>query len=408
MERGAWQRAGGMLAALALALASGVSPARAQSQEQAEDQLQALKSELEQVAAERRQLDDQRGEASQALRAADQQVARSSKALRQTRKQLAASQADLAELEKRRDALQASLQDRRLELARLLRAADRQGAAAPLKLLLAQDRVADARRLLTYHRYLQADRAQRITGLTDELRQLDALERQIVARRAELDATLARQNQQLAQLTADRDQRAKLVAKLNARYQDKRSREQALVRDAQALEELLAKLRAEAARERARRAAAAAEAAREAREDGRPPPQAPVIRGDGLRVGGAGWPLNGRLLAGFGDALPDGRQSEGLLIAADAGTPVKAVGTGAVVYAAWMTGYGLLLIVDHGDGYMSLYAHNDALLHERGDAVQRGDPLATVGSSGGSGRPALYFELRKDGQPVDPTRWLER
>ena len=96
------------------------------------------------------------------------------------------------------------------------------------------------------------------------------------------------------------------------------------------------------------------------------------------------------------------------MIAANAGAPVKAVADGTVVYAEWMTGYGLLLIVDHGNGYMSLYAHNDALLKDVGTGVKRGDAVATVGSSGGHGRPALYFELRRNGQPVNPNTWLRR
>ena len=106
--------------------------------------------------------------------------------------------------------------------------------------------------------------------------------------------------------------------------------------------------------------------------------------------------------------MPDGRTSSGVLIGAAAGSPVNAVADGTVVFSEWMTGYGLILIIDHGNGYMSLYAHNDALLRDAGDRVRRGDPVAKVGSSGGHGRPALYFELRRNGQPVDPTTWLQR
>ena len=109
-----------------------------------------------------------------------------------------------------------------------------------------------------------------------------------------------------------------------------------------------------------------------------------------------------------GGRLPDGRSSSGVLIGAPAGTVVSAVADGTVVFSEWMTGYGLILIVDHGNGYMSLYAHNDTLLRDAGDRVRRGDAVARVGSSGGHGRPALYFELRRNGQPVDPSTWLQR
>ncbi|NLA66670.1 MAG: peptidoglycan DD-metalloendopeptidase family protein, partial [Gammaproteobacteria bacterium] len=105
---------------------------------------------------------------------------------------------------------------------------------------------------------------------------------------------------------------------------------------------------------------------------------------------------------------PDGRRSSGVLVAAAAGSPVAAVADGTVVFAEWMTGYGLILIVDHGIGYMSLYAHNDSLLKAPGDRVRRGDAVSTVGTSGGQGRAALYFELRRDGKPVDPTAWLQK
>src|SRR5690606_29869391 len=110
-----------------------------------------------------------------------------------------------------------------------------------------------------------------------------------------------------------------------------------------------------------------------------PPPQ----------VGGLGWPVSGALLAGYGARMPDGRNSQGVLIGAPAGTQVRAVADGTVVFADWMTGYGMILIIDHGGGTMSLYAHCDSLLREAGARVKRGDPVATVGNSGGQGQPAL-------------------
>ena len=118
--------------------------------------------------------------------------------------------------------------------------------------------------------------------------------------------------------------------------------------------------------------------------------------------------MSGALLAVYGGTMPDSRRSEGVLIGAPVGSPVRAVADGQVVYAEWMTGYGLLLIVDHGNGYMSLYAHNDALLKDAGDTVKRGDAVGSVGNSGGQGRPALYFELRRNGQPVNPNIWLQK
>ncbi|TXK64857.1 peptidoglycan DD-metalloendopeptidase family protein [Alkalisalibacterium limincola] len=106
--------------------------------------------------------------------------------------------------------------------------------------------------------------------------------------------------------------------------------------------------------------------------------------------------------------MPDGRAAQGWLIAGTAGAEVRAISHGRVAFADWLKGYGLIVIVDHGDGWMSLYANNDALLKDAGDWVRAREPVATVGSSGAQGRPALYFELRRESRPVDPASWLQR
>ena len=379
--------------------------AQAQSSRETARKLENVNRELKSVAAERRKLEGQRGEASRELRSADEAVGRSNRALRETERALAAEQQALDALQQRRDALQAGMAGKRAELAALLRAAYRVGGQAPLKVLLAQDRVADAQRALAYHGYLQRDRVARIQALTAELQQVDALQQQIQVRRDRLAATRRQQGAQVAELEQSRRQRAALVAKLDARYDARAAREKALGRDARALQRLLEQLRAAAAKAEAARRAAAS----------RPKPPTPgtplrkaVASGPALQVGGLGWPVAGSLLAAYGGKLPDGRASEGVLIGAVAGTTVKAVADGQVVFAEWMNGYGLILIVDHGNGYMSLYAHNDALLRDAGDAVKRGDPVATVGNSGGQGPAALYFELRRNGKPVDPKGWLQR
>jgi len=406
----------GMAIAIALLLAA---PAAAQDSRDAERRLEKIKRELKSVAAERRQLEGKRGDASRQLRDADEKVGQSNRSLRETMQQLEKDQATLAGLQQRRMAMKANLGSSREELARLLRAAYAQRGDAPLKALLAQDRVADSSRLLTYHRYLQRDRAQRIAVLAAELRAIDTVESEITARQAQLDIARRQQRNQLGQLEQDRKTRVALMAQIDARYQDRSTREKALGRDAKGLEQLMRKLRVAAAREAQRKAAAAAKAAKAASKAPAAKPGSSTRPGarqaakavevastPALQVGGLGWPVSGALLAGFRGIMPDGRSSDGLLIGASAGSPVKAVAAGQVVYAEWMTGYGLLMIVDHGNGYMSLYAHNDALLKDVGAAVKSGESVGTVGSSGGQGRPALYFELRRNGQPVNPGAWL--
>jgi septal ring factor EnvC (AmiA/AmiB activator) len=423
----------GLLLALA---AAGGGAALAQSQTEAQKKLEGIRKELKTVAAERRDLEGQRGQAARQLRAADERVGASSRELSETQSALEKEEAALAQLQARRDTMQQQLSGERAALSQLLRAAYMSGASAPLKVLLSQDTVADANRALVYHRYVQGALARRIDALTTQLDALRVLEQDIQSRRAALQAAHQEQQSQIAQLKRDRAEQARLVRQLDQRYEDRHDRAQALGRDAKALETLLANLRAAAARAEAERRAAAERARREqaareaaAREQaqkerdtalaqGRPappppriPPPPPPVRiasAPALKVGGLGWPVSGNLLARFGGQLPDGHPSQGVLIGAPLGSPVTAVADGTVVFSEWMTGYGLILIIDHGNGYMSLYAHNESLLRDAGDTVSKGDAIAKVGRSGGWGTPALYFELRKGGAPVDPSSWLQR
>ena len=371
--------------------------------------LQKVRSELKAVASERRKLEGARGDATRQLRQADEQVGSVQRGLRGIETTLQRDGTALAKLQAERAQHAGDLAAKKAELARLLRAAQIAGDDAPLKAMLAQDRIADAERALTYQGYLQRGRVQRIRELGAELQRIDALEREIGQRQAALASDRKQRATQLAQLEAARKQREGVLVGIDRQYQDRAGREKALGRDAKALQGLLAQLRMAAAKAARDAARAKNEAAKQRPVAGKPlPSRRAVASAPALRVGGLGWPVSGSLLASFGGALPDGRRSDGVLIAAAAGTAVKAVADGTVVFADWMTGYGNILIIDHGNGYMSLYAYNDGLLRDAGDAVKRGDAVASVGTSGGQERPALYFELRRNGSPVNPGAWLSR
>ncbi len=388
--------------------------ASAQSQRETERKLQQLRDELKTISADRRELEGKRGTAAQQLRQADEKVAKTARALSETEAAMRAQEQHLSTLQQERAQLQRGLQSQRTQLAALLRAADQVGRNAPLKVLLSQDTVGDATRMLADHRYVQNARAQRIHALTTQLDALAKVEQDIVTRRQALDAARAQQKAQAATLQKDRSQQAATVAQLDDRYKQRAEREKAIGQDAKALEQLLANLRAAAAKAEAERRAAAEAAAQAKRSKtersdrpGKTPPKV-VANAPAPKVGGLSWPVAGNLLARFNATLPDGHTSKGVLIGAPKGTTVTAVADGTVVFSDWMTGYGMILIVDHGNGYMSLYAHNDTLLRDAGASIKRGDAVAKVGSSGGQGVPALYFELRRNGQPVDPSSWLQR
>jgi septal ring factor EnvC (AmiA/AmiB activator) len=261
---------------LLLSLAAGVAFPQS-SPKDAEQRLQKVRTELKNVAAERRKIEGQRGDASRKLRDADEAVGRVGRAVRDTERALARDTAALAELQQRRDTLNAGLDARRAELRELLRAAYTVGDDAPLKALLAQDRIDDAQRALAYHRYAQRDRAARIRALTAELQEVDALERQITDRRTALDGARRTQRQQLASLKGARTNRAQLVDQLDKQYNDRATREQALGQDAHALQQLLGQLRA-AAFSRAPRRRNRSRQARRARRCARTPTSAPRCR----------------------------------------------------------------------------------------------------------------------------------
>ena len=382
------------LALIAPALAKKTTPAPTpQSTAAAQKQLEAVRAQIKSLSDQQRALDDQRGEATRSLREADSKVAAAQRDLHGTEANIAELQSQLEQLQRQQSELAAGLSKQRAELATLLRSAYALGNHEQLQLLLEQDRMSDLARVLAYHRYFQTDRQQRIVGLSAQLQSLAQVSEQVKTRQQELLAARAKQQSELDALAAQRATRGKFVASLDASYRDQNARLNALGRDEKNTERLLARLRA-----------AMAQIARTPAV-----PKAQRRPGDAnIPVGPLKLPLTGQVLAGFGGVMPDGHRSNGLLIAGAAGSQVRAVAAGRVAYADWLKGYGLLLIIDHGGGWMSLYAFNDSLLKNVGDQVGSGEAIASVGSSGGQGRPALYFELRHDGQPADPRGWLKR
>lgn len=390
-----------LLAALLCSVLSApaVATSGAKKAAAAQKQLQQTRQRIKALADEQKKIEAERDAAARELREADGQVATRQKALAGTEAELQALNARLEELQSQREVLEAGLSRQRTELAALVRSAHALGRNGQLKLLLEQDRLADLARVLAYHRYFERDRSARIGVLQQELQALAAVGEQIRVRQSELEQARARQQQELAALTASKQARTQLVARLDSRYRDRGTRLAALGRNeknTQALLERLRRLMAQAPKPVAKPA-------------GKPREGQPARAADPrVPIGPLRLPLAGHVLAGFGGTMPDGHRSQGLLIAGSAGAQVQAVRAGRVAYADWLKGYGLLMILDHGNGWMSLYAFNDALLRNVGDSVQAGEPISTVGSSGGQGRPALYFELRRNGQPQDPKAWLQR
>jgi septal ring factor EnvC (AmiA/AmiB activator) len=202
----------------------------------------------------------------------------------------------------------------------------------------------------------------------------------------QLAALEAAQASQVAALAASREERRVLVAKLDAGINDAGAEIARLKGEERRLAELVVQLGELMA--------------------GFPvETDEPFVRLKGKLA----WPIQGKITGNYGQLRGDGPvRWNGVLLEAAAGTPVRAVYHGRVAFADWLPGLGLLIIVDHGGGYMSLYGHNEALLKESGDWVEPGESIAQVGDTGGQSRPALYFEIRQNGEPVNPHPWIAR
>ncbi|MEW6174229.1 MAG: murein hydrolase activator EnvC [Pseudomonadota bacterium] len=392
---------------------------------------------------------DERAAARQQIEAARQDIAELQKLLKQieqeksgVQKQLQTTESEMGQLEKQVDSLQqeidrseaelerlneekTTLEGARLEQQRLIglqaRAAYQNGRQEYLKLLLNQQNPEKFSRTLTYYDYLNKARLEQLDIFNETLRQLANVEADIEAQQNLLaekkDGLLERRNQ-LAEVRKERQQTlAKLNSDLSTRerkLQARRQEQAQFERVLKTIEETLARQAREA--EEARQRELLAERQRQQqRQAGSAAPSGPMVSSAGNSFGGPfaqakgklPWPVDGRLVARYG--TPRGGDArtkwDGVLIGASAGTQVRAVHGGRVVFADWLRGAGLLVILDHGNGYLSLYGHNQSLLRDAGEIVKAGDPIATVGTSGGQETAALYFAIRQQGRPSDPAQW---
>jgi len=381
-------------AVIALVLLTALTAAKAQTddaaqrtvqEKQANRQLEHIRGEIKVLAEQQRTTTGEHAEAMHALREHELAIAAAIKDVRALDERLAAQQAELDALEHQRAELAKALEAQRDALAALLRSAYALGRSEELKLLLQQEDVGAVARVLAYHRYFQRARIGRIDALLGDLKQLVEVQQAIVAQNTALTTTRSEREAEVRTLESQRVARASLLAELDLKLKDQQTRLATMGKDEKGIVNLLEKLRDVFADIPQQLTGAEPFAS---------------LRGRLL------WPLQGKLRGGFGGSDDSGRKLAGLLISADSGSAVHAVARGRIAYADWLTGYGMLLIVDHGDGYMSLYGYNESLLKDVGDWVAPGETIAQSGASGGQRDAALYFELRRQGKPVDPKPWL--
>lgn len=374
-------RIGGLLAlAFALALpAAQPQPSRQRTEanlQQVTEQIQRVQRQVQQDAVEKDRL-------ARDLRDAERSVARAQGDLRQLREQRAERNAARARLVADRAQRQADRERTEADLSAQLRAAYMMGRNEPLKMLLNQRSPAEFTRNLTYYGYFGRLRAEQIEQITENIARIDDLTAQIDAEDAQLAALEGQQKERVGELESARRQRGRVLASLEKESKGRAATLQRLQRQQAQLERLVKELS-------------------RVTESVPFDPNDPFAK---LR-GKLSWPVAGRISVNFGDIRTGTLRSDGIEIDADRGSSVRAVHEGLVVYSDWLSGRGLLVIVQHGNGYLSLYGHNEQLFKKAGDRVSAGDVIATAGDSGGRKEPGLYFELRRNRKPVDPRGWF--
>mgnify|MGYP001066249576 CR=1 FL=1 len=324
------------------------------------------------------------------VREVEQRIGALNRTLRDTKIQLRTGEQRLNELQDEYARTSARLENERQLLGRQLRAAYLLGRQEQVKLLLNQEDPARFGRTLTYYRYLNQARLTRIEQVEGMLVELDALQQRIATQREAQAASQERQAAEMAELDQERERRSELLKRLQADIRSQGDELAQMQKNEKRLEQLLKDLQ---------RALAEVAPAPPPADGGKRQPFAKLKRK-------LPWPVAGKLKAKFGDRREVGElRWRGAFIAAPASNEVRAVAHGRVAFADWLRGFGLLVIVDHGNDYMTLYGHNQSVFKEVGDTVLPGEVIASVGDTGGMAQTGVYFELRHKGEPLDPLAW---
>lgn len=351
-----------------------------------QEQTEELKDIQKQIQEKQRRIAKQLKTAealSAELKRAELEIAATAKQLNKTQIALANNQQQQTQLKREQRELEAQLQQQKTVLAKQIRSAYMTGNHDYAKLIFNQENAGKFERVLTYYQYLNKARQTQIDGFRETVSKLESVQQTLVEKEQQLQALQQDQKQQREQLASQQNNRKAMLAKIESSIDS----QAAQIEQLQINEQALLKAIEEAAR--------AAQAA-------------PELNGLAKLKGKLLKPASGRMQRLYGTRRQGQVRWKGVLFDSQAGSAVKTVHDGKVLYADWLRGFGLVTVIDHGEGYMSLYGHNQALLKQVGDTVQAGETIALVGQSGGQASPNLYFEIRHKGKALNPSRWLKR
>ena len=392
---------------LLLVLALVVVAGDAQADKQQE--LRQLRERIERLQHDLVKSEESRSETADALKTSEKSISEVNRNLVALGREQAQISQSLAELKRRIEVTRADASQQQELLDRMIRHQYMHGTTDGLRLLLEGKDVSEVERQIHYFGYVSKTRAALIVRLKQSAASLAELESATRQKQRELAANADEQRKARATLQAERMARQKVFVRIKADIAKGRREIGRLKRDEDRLGKLIEQLAKAIAKSRDERRAEGrsggsvrkGEAVESVADD------AFVGRVFQTLKGKLKLPVRGELQGRFGSPREDGGVTwKGLFIKAENGHAVRAVADGQVVYADWLRGFGNLLIVDHGGGYMSLYGNNESLLKHVGDLTQSGETVASVGSSGGALESGVYFELRHEGKPFDPMKWV--
>ncbi|MCP5430732.1 MAG: peptidoglycan DD-metalloendopeptidase family protein [Chromatiaceae bacterium] len=369
-----------------VALWPAVGPAAPATAEQ-QARLEGLRERISGLRTQMQSKSGEKTELSRLLQESEQQIGRLARKLRVLDGRLSRQRDRLDELASEKTMQSQALDRHRQALARQVRAAYAMGRQERLKILLNQQDPATVSRVMVYYDYLSRARAQKMRLIREYMQRLADTEAEILDEERKLARLHDEQAGELAAMQRSQGQRRDVVARLTQELNDQSRQLDRLQTDERDLQTLITGLE-------------------EALAD-IPAEHPQQVAFAGLR-GRLPWPANGRIVNRYGSPKLGALIWDGVMISAPEGREVRAVHHGRVAFADWLRGFGLLLIVDHGDGYMTLYGHNQSLFKEAGDWVEVGEPVALVGSSGGREQAGVYFGIRYQGRAVDPAKWCRR
>lgn len=355
--------------------------------------INALQQEMQRIQLEQKTLNTQLAEI-------EKRYGETAALLKKLKTQVERQRQNLTHIRQEIHALQNEISNQNEELAGQIKAAYAMGQKEKLKLMLNQRDPALASRMVVYYDYLNSARLTKLANIEESLKRLDRLDKQKQEETRLLEQTLQQKEAEQSALDNAKYQRKELLTHLSKDFYSNEQQLRHLNESEIKLKSLIASLQ-KATDDSALEVEQANELSKPKDDDSGHKEDFPQLKGK------LPWPVSGGLAKKFGSARAESNW-DGVLINAREGTEIHAVTTGEVVYAEWLRGYGLLMIIDHGKGYMTLYAFNQSLYKQVGEWVEAGETIASVGQSGGRSQSGLYFGIRKKGKPVDPLEWCRK